>query len=1252
MKRIMSMLLVLLMLLGVFPSAVFAAQPVITATADKESADVGDTVEITYSITNNPGFTNVGLRLDFDEEVLKFTGLKIDPDTELAEGKLGTAVANTEPYSDQYGYITFAKATPITTDGKLFVAVFEVIGAGKVEAGLSVELFQKINAGVEEEVTLPEVTPTPEITIGGTPATSVTVSETLEIEIGANYRLAVTVEPAETTDKVVWTSSDEETVTVDQNGRITALKVGTATITATAGDVSDTCEVTVKGEEIIIRKSPDGYKTFEDSELTGIKKMTFAGEELTLRNVYKLTLKGHEEFYLLNSKSSFSSGHRGYTLDGTLKISSYGGEMAFDKLYMNGLYGIQTKEYVVSYEDLMAAFGEDVEKLGVTESDNVAVMVAKGMDYHYAVVFVHEPCPATAITVQEKAGVIKGETVTITATVEPIETTDVITWTSSDENIATVDKNGVVTGVAEGTATITATVGELSDTCEVSVFDPVSIPVPGNDYYGNQVTGLYISGVTVESYKWEGKTLTVYINEETAEALITVKKNYEGDTNEIVEIKDYAGTFSRNFGMDYNYETWTVNFAKAVRATGITLDKPEINGLLKGKTETITATIAPEESTDTVVWTSSDENIAKVDGSGKVTAVAKGTAVITASASSDESVKAECTVNVIEVHADSIEIVLENSDGTITQPEDGKFRVRLGDSFKLVANTTPAEITDGVSWSVSDENIVKIAYLRVWDKELQQAVSLMDHFEAKAPGTAKITVESSWAEEEKEGKVRKTVEIEVYEIHADGITLDSNEVTLPYGETATLKATVTPENHTDGAVTWTSSDENIVTVGKNGKITVTGAGSATVTAKIGEYEATCEVTVPDFYNQTENLPQMEFHGWSGNVLPQYTTPMDKFSVIGGEVERVVWDTDDNGNLLRSATVYLKDSSTSDGDEIKAFVEWKNPGFNDESRRETGTAVIKDGMAELNLSFTLRDHYSYSSDVKITFIDESLLPVYGFDIVFDKDEYAENEDAVMKVYLRKLRDKDLDVKVLGYALSFNGKSFAVKDAMSQGGLVDELSSDGDGIIVRKLRTNEEGENPVFTQEGTLIDTITFKAIKDGKIDASLVTVKGDVDLEDESTFVTVFVSEDVSAQNILTEGSVSYTRIVENDKKTADEVEKLIEAIGDTVEFADFAQAKLAREAYEALEDEVKQYVENIAVLEETERIEAFHKKGDVNTDGVINGQDLSMILGTYTQEVTENNSHCDINDSEMSEGVINGGDLSLVISNYALVLGR
>ena len=79
------------------------------------------------------------------------------------------------------------------------------------------------------------------------------------------------------------------------------------------------------------------------------------------------------------------------------------------------------------------------------------------------------------------------------------------------------------------------------------------------------------------------------------------------------------------------------------------------------------------------------------------------------------------------------------------------------------------------------------------------------------------------------------------EIDATGISLDQNALTLTEGETATLKATLTPEGATT-TVTWTSSNEKVATV-SNGKVTAEGAGTATITAKAGELTATCDVTV-------------------------------------------------------------------------------------------------------------------------------------------------------------------------------------------------------------------------------------------------------------------------------------------------------------------------------------------------------------------------------------------------------------------------
>ena len=67
------------------------------------------------------------------------------------------------------------------------------------------------------------------------------------------------------------------------------------------------------------------------------------------------------------------------------------------------------------------------------------------------------------------ATVTAGETVALTATLSPAGATGTITWSTSDDQVATVNENGVVSGVAEGSATITATCGEFTDTCAVTV---------------------------------------------------------------------------------------------------------------------------------------------------------------------------------------------------------------------------------------------------------------------------------------------------------------------------------------------------------------------------------------------------------------------------------------------------------------------------------------------------------------------------------------------------------------------------------------------------------------------------------------------------------------------------------------------------------------------------------------------------------------------------------------------------------------
>lgn len=101
-----------------------------------------------------------------------------------------------------------------------------------------------------------------------------------------------------------------------------------------------------------------------------------------------------------------------------------------------------------------------------------------------------------------------------------------------------------------------------------------------------------------------------------------------------------------------------------------------------------------------------------------------------------------------------------------------------------------------------------------------------------APGSTEIIVNS--------GNLTDKCQVTVV-ISATSVSLDQPELTLAPGETATLKASVLPEDSTD-EVEWSSSDETIATV-KDGEVTAVAEGEATISAKAGEKTATCSVRV-------------------------------------------------------------------------------------------------------------------------------------------------------------------------------------------------------------------------------------------------------------------------------------------------------------------------------------------------------------------------------------------------------------------------
>lgn len=268
----------------------------------------------------------------------------------------------------------------------------------------------------------------------------------------------------------------------------------------------------------------------------------------------------------------------------------------------------------------------------------------------------------TSIAIPQAATIEKGESITLPVNFgtgnTPAETPEAaessataetaadskteVEWSSSDESVATVDETGSVTAVAAGEATITATVKdtELSATCTVMV------KVTANELTVPDVLEIKLndtdSGVLNAVYTPDDATnVSVrYVSDD--EAIATVDETGKVTAHAPSEC-DITSTLLQD-GAEIAVKTTHVNAFYAVES--ITLDKTE--GILNvGNTVTITATVAPEEATNpAVTWSSSDESVATVDETGKVTAVAVGNATITATSEDDSSVSADYELTV------------------------------------------------------------------------------------------------------------------------------------------------------------------------------------------------------------------------------------------------------------------------------------------------------------------------------------------------------------------------------------------------------------------------------------------------------------------------------------------------------------------------------------------------------------------------------------------------------------------------------
>ena len=172
------------------------------------------------------------------------------------------------------------------------------------------------------------------------------------------------------------------------------------------------------------------------------------------------------------------------TADGMLcKLDKYTGELEEIKQVKNGLTGYQSMHY--DHVTGNTYWGYDALYLVDTETGNTTTLGRIGGIYMLVDSVFAMPSeelepdvPArtevTGISLAERAALIKGNTMQLSATVLPISVSQVdqaVRWSSSDDTVATVDASGVITGISGGTVTINATAGDYTDTCTVTVLD-------------------------------------------------------------------------------------------------------------------------------------------------------------------------------------------------------------------------------------------------------------------------------------------------------------------------------------------------------------------------------------------------------------------------------------------------------------------------------------------------------------------------------------------------------------------------------------------------------------------------------------------------------------------------------------------------------------------------------------------------------------------------------------------------------------
>jgi uncharacterized protein YjdB len=586
------------------------------------------------------------------------------------------------------------------------------------------------------------------------------------LEEGAQRRLTATVtyDNGATPAPVVWRSSLTAVALVDNHGTVTALAAGTTVIRATVAGQADSAVVTVAPQAVgsITMDSVSGAALFIGN------RRTLA---VTVRNPAGAVLTGRPVTW-----TSANPAVASVTTSGVVTAVGAG-------------------TTIISAES------------GGRVAEATVVVIDRAASVTLAPVAIRVPRGRTEVlsaAIRNAAGIV-------------LTDRRAVTWTSSTPTVATVNTDGVVTGVSNGTASITATVEGISGVSAITVVDPVAtvLVTPASATLSVGMT----QQVTASARDARGGVLTgrpvLWSSSNPAVASI-------GASGVVTAVAPGSAVLTATVeGVD---ATATVTVLRPVASVAVTSLQ---SSLFIGRTLQMSASARDVHGAlltgRTVTWSSSDPAIATISATGLVTALAVGTVTVTANIEGVEAnavltmVALPPALTAIRASVDTVVLFqgqLRGVTATVTQPAGAPTpTVTFGTAMPSVA-------------TVSNDGVIT----------------------AVGPGTTKITATAAVAGNTSfaAATASTTVEVIVRPLPVASVQIIPGTVNLVVGGAQQLGTTVRDSlgNVLTGRTTrWASSNTAVATVSATGLVTAVAEGSATLTVMVEGATATALLSV-------------------------------------------------------------------------------------------------------------------------------------------------------------------------------------------------------------------------------------------------------------------------------------------------------------------------------------------------------------------------------------------------------------------------